>query len=519
MEQNRFGHLVVQELFQKGYFTSVFKAYDESQNKGVFLQIITPIFSSNKGYNSLLADYAKKHNFPSSSSILPVSDVITDSERIGLVYELPTGLSHEWNNFTSTDTQTSSVVSDACQKALATAFTFLMKNNVLHRALRPDSIAFHEASNQAFLTLCGHFEALFYLETGQNPVYQGQFQAHFYKTERLGSFAHYDINDDYHGFAKTWQYFALTGNATPDKTIRSNLQAPRISSENPLAEQLNVLLGGNLQAKHHTFAESFHHVAPTAPIEEKHIEQELQGVQVPIVEEMSPVIEEKPKVEFPPFEQPTVIERNEEEERAQVEREKGEVTTALFPWKKYAAVAGGLAALTMLVVYFYTNQTESKVEQPKQHVVEAKNTDDTNEEKFPSIEKENKTPSPVKTPNIEEPLTETKLNPGKVTASNTPSPLPVSSVFSTLDSSYGISQLEEISKLIDRSNALSASDCTLLISKIRFIYDALPTLVTQLPSSDQRKLCNYRSKFANHLRRSGSSVNNSIEIILEPYCN
>jgi hypothetical protein len=280
-----------------------------------------------------------------------------------------------------------------------------------------------------------------------------------------------------------------------------------------------VLLGGNLQAKHHTFAESFHHVAPTAPIEEKHIEQELQGVQVPIVEEMSPVIEEKPKVEFPPFEQPTVIERNEEEERAQVEREKGEVTTALFPWKKYAAVAGGLAALTMLVVYFYTNQTESKVEQPKQHVVEAKNTDDTNEEKFPSIEKENKTPSPVKTPNIEEPLTETKLNPGKVTASNTPSPLPVSSVFSTLDSSYGISQLEEISKLIDRSNALSASDCTLLISKIRFIYDALPTLVTQLPSSDQRKLCNYRSKFANHLRRSGSSVNNSIEIILEPYCN
>jgi hypothetical protein len=517
MEQNRFGHLLVQELFQKGYFTSVFKAYDESQNRGVLLQIITPIFSSNKRYNSLLAEYAKKNNFPAASSILPVSGVITDSERTGLVYELPTGLSQEWSNFTSTDTQTSSAVSDTCQKALAIAFTFLMKNNVLHRALRPDSIAFHEASNQAFLTLCGYFEALFYLETEQNPAFQGQFQAHFYKAERLGSFAHYDINDDYHGFAKTWYYLDLIRNATPAKTITSNLQAISISTEYPLAEQLNVLLGGNLQAKHQTFAESFQLEAPSARIEEKQIEQEPQDIQETIVEEKQPVVEEKPKV--PPFEQPPIIKRNEEEETFQVEQEKREIATSVFPWKKYAAVAGGLAALILVFVYIYSNLAGSEVEQPKQSTAQNENSNETNKEKLPSAEKENKTPSPGETPKIEEPIKETKLNPGKVTVSNTPPNPPSSSVFSTLDNSYGIYQLDELSNLIDRVSSLSASDRKLLLSKTSSIYSALPQMVNNMPTSDQRKLCNYSGEFSNFLRRNGITVSPSIEKTLNPYCH
>ena len=519
MEQNRFGHLLVQELFQKGYFTSVFKAYDEGQNKGVLLQIITPIFSSNKRYNSLLAEYVKKNNFPASSSILPVSAVITDSERTGLVYELPTGLAQEWSNFTSADIQTSSVVSDTCQKALATAFTFLMKNNVLHRAMRPDSIAFHEASNLAFITLCGHFEALFYLETDQNPAFQGQFQALFYKTERLGSFAHYDINDDYQGFAKTWYYLDLIRNATPAKTLISNLLAASISTENPLSAQLNVLLGGNLQAKHQTFSESFQLEEPTPPIEEKQIEEETQDIQETIVEEKPPVVEEKPKVEFPPFEQPPIIQRNEEEEKIQVEYEKEELAITVFPWKKYAAVTSGLVALILVFVYIYSNLSGARVEQPKQTTPQTENSNESTKEKLPSAEKENKTPSPGKTPKIEEPIKETKLNPGKVTVSNTPPTPTPSSVFSTLDNSYGIYQLDELSKLIDRASTLSASDRKLLLSKTSTIYATLPSLINHLTSSDQRKLCNYSGEFSNFLRRNGTIVSPSIEKTLNPYCH
>ena len=35
MDQNYFGHLQVQDLFQKGYFTNVYRAFDPSKNKGV----------------------------------------------------------------------------------------------------------------------------------------------------------------------------------------------------------------------------------------------------------------------------------------------------------------------------------------------------------------------------------------------------------------------------------------------------------------------------------------------------
>ena len=35
MDQNYFGHLQVQDLFQKGYFTNVNRAFDPSKNKGV----------------------------------------------------------------------------------------------------------------------------------------------------------------------------------------------------------------------------------------------------------------------------------------------------------------------------------------------------------------------------------------------------------------------------------------------------------------------------------------------------
>ena len=127
--ENRFGHLLVQELFQKGYFTSVFKAYDESQNKGVLLQIITPIFSSNKRYNQLLADYAHKIESQQTSGVLPISNVLTDSDRVGVVYDLPTGLSSEWGTFSSLDTQTTAEVINTCQKSMVMAFSWLEKNN------------------------------------------------------------------------------------------------------------------------------------------------------------------------------------------------------------------------------------------------------------------------------------------------------------------------------------------------------------------------------------------------------
>ena len=35
MDQNYFGHLQVHDLFQKGYYTNVYRAFDPSKNKGV----------------------------------------------------------------------------------------------------------------------------------------------------------------------------------------------------------------------------------------------------------------------------------------------------------------------------------------------------------------------------------------------------------------------------------------------------------------------------------------------------
>ena len=172
-----------------------------------------------------------------------------------------------------------------------------------------------------------------------------------------------------------------------------------------------------------------------------------------------------------------------------------------------------------MFVYIYSNLAGSEVEQPKQSTAQNENSNNSNEEKSPSTEKENKTPGPDKTPKIEEPIKETQLNPEKVTVSNTSTTLPASSVFSTLDNSYGIYQLDELSKLIDRASTLSASDRKLLLSKTSSIYATLPSLINQLTSSDQRKLCNYSGEFSNFLKRNGFTVSPSIEKTLNPYCN
>ena len=172
-----------------------------------------------------------------------------------------------------------------------------------------------------------------------------------------------------------------------------------------------------------------------------------------------------------------------------------------------------------MFVYIYSNLAGSEVEQPKQSTAQNENSNNSNEEKSPSTEKENKTPGPDKTPKIEEPIKETKLNPDKVTVSNTsPTPTPYS-VFSTLDNSYGIYQLDELSKLIDRASTLSASDRKLLLSKTSSIYATLPSLINQLTSLDQRKLCNYSGEFSNFLKRNGFTVSPSIEKTLNPYCH
>jgi serine/threonine protein kinase len=504
MELNRFGHLLVQELFQKGYFTSVFKAYDESQNKGVLLQIITPIFSSNKRYNQLLADYAHKMVSHQTYCLLPISNVLTDSDRVGVVYDLPTGLSSEWGTFSSLDTQTTAEVINTCQKSMVMSFSWLEENNILHRALRPDSIAFHEASNQAFLTLSGLFEALFYLETEQNPAYQGQFQANFYKPERIGVFKNYDINDEYYSFAKTWYYLDMIKNQIPVKTIESNLQALSVSSENPMAEQLNVFLGGDLLAKQQIFATHFQEtITQTA---EKLVEQEQPISTESIAIETPTVLEEDSQVELPPFQQ-TTVKQNEgslEENDSNDEDKK----LVLFPWKKYGLITGLAAVILILVSIIYTNLTV-KESVSSQQTLGANQPKEDELLRKDSIQSEQKNPTTPKKNIPTKDLEEIKTNP---TTSST-------SALASIDNSYGIFQLDALSNLIDISQTLSKGDRKLLNAKANEIYTNLPQMASQLTSSDQRKLCNYRSKFENHLRRNGFSISGSIAKNLEVHCN
>ena len=501
---NRFGHLLVQELFQKGYFTSVFKAYDESQNKGVLLQIITPIFSSNKRYNQLLADYAHKMESQQTSGILPISNVLTDSDRVGVVYDLPTGLSSEWETFSSLDTQTTAEVINTCQKSVVMAFSWLEENNILHRALRPDSIAFHEASNQAFLTLSGHFEALFYLETEQNPAYQGQFQANFYKPERIGVFKNYDINDEYYSFAKTWYFLDMLKNQIPVKTIDSNLQALSVSAENPMAEQLNVFLRGDLQAKQQIFAAHFQETV--VPPSEKLVEQEQPIITESVAIEIPRGIEEDSKVELPPFQQPTVKQSNDSLEENDNKDEHKKLV--FFPWKKYSLIAGVAAIILILVSIIYSNLSVTES-------VSSKQTIGSNEPKVDEQPKQDSIQSELKIPNTPQnnspaqDAKEPKINP---TTSST-------SALASIDNSYGIYQLDALSNLIDVSQTLSKGDRKLLNAKAYEIYSNLPQMASQLTTSDQRKLCNYRSKFENHLRRNGFAVNAGIAKNLDVHCN
>ena len=93
------------------------------------------------------------------------------------------------------------------------------------------------------------------------------------------------------------------------------------------------------------------------------------------------------------------------------------------------------------------------------------------------------------------------------------------SPFSILDNSSGISQLDNLSSLIDQYKKLSKNNQALLNKKTNEIYANLPQMIEGLKESDQRKLCNYRSKFENYLRRNGSKVNESIAKNLDDHCN
>jgi hypothetical protein len=437
--------------------------------------------------------------------------VISDSERIGLVYNLPIGLSQDWKNFTSEELTSAPHVIDSCKKALSTAFTFMMQNQVLHRAIRPESLVYNETNNQAFFTLCGHFEALFYLETKQNPAFQGQFQANFYKTERLNSFSHYNINDEYFGFAKTWYFLDLVKNLTSAKTIDSKLRALTISDEHPLSTKLNVLLGDNLQAKHQIFSESFQLELPSEPIEE------IEAEQVPIlqttVEEIPPVVVEKPKIVIPSFKQPTIIQNPIGATNNAPTKEQSELAS-IFHWYNYAFVIGGIVVLLLTFVYIYSNINASNVEYSKQPTAKNEISKETSKEdsQKPSIKKENNLPALDKTSKIQESKKESKTDLTKDTEN-------AKSEIVILDNTYGIYQLDELSKLIDQAGTLSLNERKLLLNKTNEIYSNLPIIANKLSNSDQRKVCNYRSKFANHLKRNGFTLNNSIEYQLDPYCN
>jgi hypothetical protein len=126
-----------------------------------------------------------------------------------------------------------------------------------------------------------------------------------------------------------------------------------------------------------------------------------------------------------------------------------------------------------------------------------------------SIQSEQKNPTTPKKNIPTKDLEEIKTNP---TTSST-------SALASIDNSYGIFQLDALSNLIDISQTLSKGDRKLLNAKANEIYTNLPQMASQLTSSDQRKLCNYRSKFENHLRRNGFSISGSIAKNLEVHCN
>jgi serine/threonine protein kinase len=502
--ENCFEHLQVQELFQKGYFTSVFRAFDTTKNKGVLLQIITPIFSANNGYNQLLSEFGKQIKDLTSESFLSMTEQLTSGGRIGLVYELSDGLAEEWDTFTSSETTASAELVENCQKTLSAAFSNLQNHQLLHRALRPDALVFNSKTNKAFFSFFGMIENLFYLQTQQNPAYQGQFQATFYKPERLGVFKNYDINDEYYSFAKTWYFLDMIKNQIPAKIIDSNLQALSVSSENPMAEQLNVFLGGDLLAKQQIFATHFQEtITQTA---EKLVEQEQPISTESIAIETPTVLEEDSQVELPPFQQ-TTVKQNEgslEENDSNDEDKK----LVLFPWKKYGLITGLAAVILILVSIIYTNLTV-KESVSSQQTLGANQPKEDELLRKDSIQSEQKNPTTPKKNIPTKDLEEIKTNP---TTSST-------SALASIDNSYGIFQLDALSNLIDISQTLSKGDRKLLNAKANEIYTNLPQMASQLTSSDQRKLCNYRSKFENHLRRNGFSISGSIAKNLEVHCN
>jgi hypothetical protein len=497
MDQNRFGHLYVQELFLKGYFTSVFSAFDKTRNKGVLLQIITPIFSSNKRYNELLEEYAKQINSSNFPSFLAISQILTDSGRVGLVYDFPNGLAEEWKTFSSLAVHPSPVIIEACQRTLPIALSSLEKKKVLHRALRPDAFVYNEESKQVFVTFCGLFETLFYLETKQNPPYQGQFQANFYSAERLSVFHLYDAKDEYYSFAKTWYFLDMLKNQIPVKTMGANLQSLKIADNNSLAAQLNVLLSGSLQEKQQTFAADFHAEEISIPSFEKPSE-----VEPAISDEQITNAEEKDKVELPPFEQPPI----KQQEPIYVANKSASLINdnAHFPWKKFGLISGVAAAILVLVVTFYSMRSgDESVPKQKLSAIQPKEEKTLEKDSLPL---EKKSP-----PRIDNAL--------PANASDKKLKNPTISAIASIDNSTGLSQLDALSELVDKSKSLSKKDRKLLIIKAEELYMNLPQLATQLTSTDQRKLCNYRSKFENYLRRNKCKVNASIAKELDVHCN
>jgi hypothetical protein len=494
MEHKQFGHLQVQDLFQKGYYTNVYRAFDPSKDKGVLLQIITPIFSANNRYNNLLTKFTKGLKDLTNGSFLSITQHINYADRIGLVYDLPHGSAEEWETFTYSDFTASPDLVNNSQQTLHLAFSDLLKHEILHRAFRPDALVFHSESNQVYFSFFGMLENLFYIETNQNPAYKGQFQAHFYTSETLNNFNHYDASDEFFSFSKSWYFLEMLKNVQGSKNIALNLKTLSIPDSIKHASCLNMLMNGSLHERQNAFKEQFQLSKPVI------LESESQSKPELIQEVKDNIgIAQAQKEDAILFTLPTTKPNKEEILIPPLTNKKGKHKYTLV------SVAAVLVLCLILAIYFKSSKNKETISNPQ---LTAKVTKEKIEQKQSDsiVQEKNIKNTQYNAKEVDDKIITTELD-------NTISP------FSILDNSSGISQLDNLSSLIDQYKKLSKNNQALLNKKTNEIYANLPQMIEGLKESDQRKLCNYRSKFENYLRRNGSKVNESIAKNLDVHCN
>jgi len=169
------------------------------------------------------------------------------------------------------------------------------------------------------------------------------------------------------------------------------------------------------------------------------------------------------------------------------------------------SVAAVLVLCLILAIYFKSSKNKETISNPQ---LTAKVTKEKIEQKQSDsiVQEKNIKNTQYNAKEVDDKIITTELD-------NTISP------FSILDNSSGISQLDNLSSLIDQYKKLSKNNQALLNKKTNEIYANLPQMIEGLKESDQRKLCNYRSKFENYLRRNGSKVNESIAKNSDVHCN